>query len=148
MVEALTPCTKQPQKQDVRFRQTTAAMLEVLTYTPSIADARIYNTRSACTNSASGTHRALVGARSACHLHIEQPAGLAQHADTPSAQVQTQRASRSMRACCGGDANSAPARTRRWIRANTPCARVSLRLRAGFSAACGHPPRQAPHHAC
>ena len=38
MVEALTPCTKQPQKQDVRFRQTTAAMLEVLTYTPSIAE--------------------------------------------------------------------------------------------------------------
>jgi hypothetical protein len=56
---------------------------------------------SACTNSASGTHRALVGARSKCHLHIEQPAGLAQHADTPSAQVQTLRASRSMRACCG-----------------------------------------------
>ena len=41
MVEALTPCTKQPQKQDVRFRQTTAAMLEVLTYTPSIAEPRI-----------------------------------------------------------------------------------------------------------
>ncbi len=39
MVEALTPCTKQPQKQDVRFRQTTAAMLEVLTYTPNIAEA-------------------------------------------------------------------------------------------------------------
>ena len=39
VVEALTPCTKQPQKQDVRFRQTTAAMLEVLTYTPSIAEA-------------------------------------------------------------------------------------------------------------
>ena len=38
VVEALTPCTKQPQKQDVRFRQTTAAMLEVLTYTPSIAE--------------------------------------------------------------------------------------------------------------
>ena len=38
MVEALTACTKQPQKQDVRFRQTTAAMLEVLTYTPSIAE--------------------------------------------------------------------------------------------------------------
>ncbi len=56
---------------------------------------------SACTNSASGTHRALVGARSKCHLHIEQPAGLAQHADTPSAQVQILRASRSMRACCG-----------------------------------------------
>jgi len=56
---------------------------------------------SACTNSASGTHHALVGARSKCHLHIEQPAGLAQHADTPSAQVQTLRASRSMRACCG-----------------------------------------------
>ena len=41
VVEALTPCTKQPQKQDVRFRQTTAAMLEVLTYTPSIAEARM-----------------------------------------------------------------------------------------------------------
>ena len=41
MVEALTLCTKQPQKQDVRFRQTTAAMLEVLTYTPSIAEPRI-----------------------------------------------------------------------------------------------------------
>ena len=67
-----------------------------------IADARIYNTRSACTNSASGTHRALVGAISICPLHIAQPAGLAQHADTPSAQVQTQRASRSTRACCGG----------------------------------------------
>ena len=38
VVEALTTCTKQPQKQDVRFRQTTAAMLEVLTYTPSIAE--------------------------------------------------------------------------------------------------------------
>ena len=42
MVEALTPCTKQPQKQDVRFRQTTAAMLEVLTYTPSIAEVRMH----------------------------------------------------------------------------------------------------------
>ncbi len=54
----------------------------------------------------------------------------------------SQRASRSMRACCGGaltregqglstsaHANSAPARTLRWIRANTPCARVSPRLR-------------------
>jgi len=67
---------------------------------------------SACTNSASGTHRALVGARSKCHLHIEQPAGLAQHADTPSAQVQTLRASRSMRACCGGAlTREGPART-------------------------------------
>ena len=41
VVEALTVCTKQPQKQDVRFRQTTAAMLEVLTYTPSIAEVRM-----------------------------------------------------------------------------------------------------------
>ena len=106
-------------------------------------DARIYNTRSACKNSASGTHPALVGVKSICPLHIAQPAGLAQHADTPSAQVQTQRASRSMRACCGGALTRegqartpiAPPRTRRWIRANTPCARVSLRLRAGFSAA-------------
>ena len=108
-----------------------------------VADARKKTHSSACTNSASGTHIALVGAFSKCHLHIEQPAGLAQHADTPSAQVQTQRASRSTRACCGGAltregqarAPIAPPRTRRWIRANTPCARVSLRLRAGFSAA-------------
>ena len=55
VVEALTPCTKQPQKQDVRFRQTTAAMLEVLTYTPSIADNMI--------TEQAGTHVAkLVGA--------------------------------------------------------------------------------------
>ncbi len=39
VVEALTLCTKQPQKQDVRFRQITAAMLEVLIYTPSITEA-------------------------------------------------------------------------------------------------------------
>jgi hypothetical protein len=66
-----------------------------------IPDAR-KKTHSTCTNSASGTHPALVGVFSIFPLHIEQPEGLAQHADNPSAQVQTQRVSRSMRACCGG----------------------------------------------
>ena len=79
---------------------------------------------SACTNSASGTHRALVGAKSKCHLHIEQPAGLAQHADTPSAQVQTLRASRSMRACCGLHAGvSACCAKSRTQAKRDPCAR-------------------------
>ena len=58
MVEALTPCTKQPQKQDVRFRQTTAAMLEVLTYTPSIAEVDM---RSAKKTTHGRTYRALAG---------------------------------------------------------------------------------------
>jgi hypothetical protein len=79
---------------------------------------------SACTNNASGTHRALVGARSKFHLHIEQPAELAQHADTPSAQVQTLRASRSMRACCGLHAGvSACCAKSRTQAKRDPCAR-------------------------
>ena len=64
VVEALTPCTKQPQKQDVRFRQTTAAMLEVLTYTPSIAEQ--YKTIDMWRRTGrGGTHVAVFGATGA-----------------------------------------------------------------------------------
>ena len=97
---------------------------------------------SVCTNSASGTHPALVGARSKCHLHIEQPAGLAQHADTPSAQVQTLRASRSMRARWGcPHAALNPARKRSETRAHGVLARIHRRVRAG--ALLASPPQQA-----
>ena len=74
---------------------------------------------------------------------MEQPAGLAQHADTPSAQVQTLRASRSMRARWGcPHAALNPARKRRETRAHGVLARIRYwRARLSLAALCYQLPR-------